>query len=87
MIAPRSTLQLACDSPSNSLIARAAAAIPMKPPARLMTKEDNWPPLMSTFCGHESLVNSVAISADGQTVVSASVDKTVRWGQWIDTHL
>ncbi|MEH2241301.1 WD40 repeat domain-containing protein, partial [Nostoc sp.] len=34
--------------------------------------------------GHERYVNSVAISADGQTIVSGGEDGTVRlwWGGW-----
>ena len=72
---------MACDSPADSLIAKAAAKLPMKPPARLMTKEDHWPALVSIFpVGHTNHVNCVAFSAadHGQTVVSASKDNTLR---------
>ena len=75
----RSALQLAVDAPRNSLVAKAAAALPCRPPARLLTKEDNWPALVATFLGHNDKVNGVAISQDGKTVASASDDKTIRY--------
>ena len=74
---------MACDSPTKSLIAKAAAKLQMKPPARLMTKEDHWPALVSIFLGHSKTINCVAFSAadHGKTVVSGSTDGTLRCGQ------
>jgi len=71
-------MQLAVDAPRNSLVAKAAAALLCKPPARLLTKEDDWPALLATFLGHRESVKGVAISSDGKTVASASDDKTIR---------
>ncbi len=74
----RAALQLAVDSPRNSLITKAAALLPAQPPALLMTKEDNWSPILSTFLGHAGPVTRVVYGAVGGIVVSASEDGTLR---------
>ncbi|KAF2625734.1 hypothetical protein BU25DRAFT_110101 [Macroventuria anomochaeta] len=40
--------------------------------------EEDWGPLLQTLEGHTEKVNSVAFSAEGDRLASASVDKTVR---------
>ncbi len=72
-------LQLAVDSPRNSLVAQAAAALPVQPPALLTTKEDNWSPILSTLLGHDGPVQGVVYSAVGSgVVISAANDGTLR---------
>ena len=74
----RAALQLAVDSPSNSLVAQHAASLLPRPFARLMTKEEDWPACISTLRGHEKYVSSVVMSADGATLISGSNDHTIR---------
>ena len=47
-------------------------------PEPLVTPEDFSWQCIRTLTGHESYVNSVAISADGQTLASGSHDKTIK---------
>ena len=74
----RAALQLAVDAPTNSLVARHAAGVLPKPPARLLTKEQDWPALRSMLQGHAGHVNGVAITKDGASIISGSDDKNIK---------
>jgi hypothetical protein len=41
-----------------------------------------WPATVAILEGHTSLINSVAFSADGTHIVSASDDHNVRLWEW-----
>lgn len=82
----RAALQFAFDAPSDTLVASAAAALSCKPPARLMTKESDWPSMVATFQGHKQAVHSVVFSGDGKYVVSASEDSSVRQVQGLQSQ-
>ncbi|KAF5838041.1 WD40-repeat-containing domain protein [Dunaliella salina] len=62
---PRAALQLACDSPRNSVVAKHANSLPEKPQAKLVTRER-----------HKEFVTSVAMNAG--IAVSGSSDTEVR---------
>ena len=75
----RAALQLAVDAPTNSLVAKHASGVLPRPPARLLTKELDWPALMSTLLGHGGPVYGVAIpSKDGTNLISGSQDGTIK---------
>ncbi|KAF5830814.1 quinon protein alcohol dehydrogenase-like superfamily [Dunaliella salina] len=74
---PRAALQLACDAPRNSLVARHANSLPELPQARLVNKEDDWNACVSVLTGHSDEVTSVAMSAD--TAVSGSSNTIRVW--------
>ena len=74
----RGALQLAVDAPTNSLVAKHAAGVLPRPHARLLTKEQDWPVLISILPGHDSHVNGVAITKDGTNLISGSSDKTIK---------
>ena len=74
----RAALQLAVDAPTNSLVAQHAAGLLPRPQARLLTKELDWPALMSTLLGHGSAVKGVIITSDGANLISGSDDKTIK---------
>ena len=76
--AHRAALQLACDAPSLSIVSKHANQLPQRPCAKLLTKPDQWSPLMSTLKGHIDWVTSVAVAGD--TIVSGSKDQTIRCG-------
>lgn len=51
---------------------------PLKHTTPLTTKCGDWSAYVQTFDGHSGLIRSVAFSADGMTLASASSDKTIR---------
>lgn len=77
---PRAALQLACDAPAKTIMARHANQLAAKPKAKLLTKEDDWPACLMTLEAHMDRVTSVAVTPDGATAVSGSWDSTVRCG-------
>ncbi len=70
--------QLAADAPTASFVATHAARLRERLPVRLLTRPSGWPAVLTTLLGHTDAVNSVALSRDGSTAVSASKDKTLR---------
>ena len=74
----RAVLQLAVDAPTNSLIAKHMAGVLPRTQARLLTKELDWPALMSTLLGHGGSVRGVAITHDGINLISGSCDNTIK---------
>ena len=74
----RAALQLAVDAPTNSLVAKHAAGVLPRPQARLLTKELNWPVLISILPGHDGAVLGVAITKYGANLISGSADKTIK---------
>ena len=74
----RAALQLAVDAPTASLVAKHAAGVLPRPQARLLTKEQNWPVLISILPGHGGAVHGLAISKDGANLISGSEDNTIK---------
>lgn len=72
----RAALQLACDAPSKTIVSQHAKQLPVQPCAQLLTKEEDWSPLLSTLTGHTGSAKCVAMV--GNTIVSGSFDQTVR---------
>ena len=66
------------DAPTNTLVAKHAAGVQPRPLARLLTKERDWPALTSTLLGHGGTVNGVAITKNGNNLVSGSKDNTMK---------
>ena len=78
MLSCRAALQLAVDAPTNSLVAKHATGVRPRPQARLLTKEQDWPALMSSLLGHGGYVTGVAVTTDGANLISGSSDNTIK---------
>ncbi len=61
------------------MVARHAASLNLRLPARLVTKEETWSPLLMELRGHTRVVNCVAVW--GSLAFSASDDKSIWWVQ------
>ncbi len=69
---------MAQDAPRQSLVARHAASLDLQLPARLVTKEETWSPLLMVLSGgHSGDVNCVAVC--GSLAFSASDDESIWW--------
>jgi len=76
---PHMVRQRLYDTPSETHFARRTRSMNLQPAGRfLMPTPQHWPPELAVLKGHTNRVYSVAVSADGSTVVSGSNDRTVR---------